>query len=962
MTVKIIAENQVKESHFLSATEQAGIYIGQPVADASNTGNLRPITSGDENGTITDFTYYGTLSGQFDLIFNPDFEQTYTAGLATSWSQFGAGQTYAEETTITENGRKAQRVTCVDDGETIGVAQSLSTTDTATYRIIASVYCNENTTVTIAHANLTGNSDTFAVTATTWTECVWEVVADASGAADLQIYRSAADSDVGDYIIIDKVIVQRLQKGWLYDRALQFFDTDSIIGAKIEFTSGTNNGETVTVTSNGGTSGEVGFTPDATDFTREDDTYTLTITAADLDFEVELLTSGDIGDSKFQWSFDSGDNVIGREYQMSGGRHREEISNDAGSDGGVKVVEMQNGNLICFYNKGNDDLCYKTSSDQGVSWSDQTILSDDDDYYMTDAIVLDNGRVMVFGWLGAGNGTAIFYSDDNADNWSDEIDVDPDLKCVIQLQNGNLLGFNDENSDIRCQMSDDGGMTWGSEVVVVQEANDQIYPTAVVAPNGNVVCAYDTDEDNAGDREIKCKISTDGGATWGSSIDVRNFGGGATVERPCLMVYPNGILYCFFLQTYAGTARKLIVYADSTDNGEDWDTAGSVSSHTTSTIHDYAIAYLRTSVVYGCRVWITYRDTGAWHWAHNTFRHREALTSLYGVVTAVNGIKQQLYCDVYLTWHGGSGVVGDKWTFKPKYVYAMENVIANSQKQVWRSVNDNTECNIILDAGANNVFQADGAAFFNCNIWDMDFEMHTANSWGTPDTDETVSFVLATGEVDSVSGAHIEDSSLLASYKDHALKGKLFMPTSGAESGTAYKIKDNQGDYIILDTTASHSISASDTFRIYQSKIAITFTEALKRYMRINIPAQQTPDGYYQIGAALIGKTISLDRAWVRGYSKTISSGVDYIRPVHAGPRPIKQKEAKRIFKVGWSGAEATAQEIEALFEYLEGRNLALIPDDSDMTDVYLCKITGDLELTQWHGSRFNFALTFEEI
>jgi len=112
----------------------------------------------------------------------------------------------------------------------------------------------------------------------------------------------------------------------------------------------------------------------------------------------------------------------------------------------------------------------------------------------------------------------------------------------------------------------------------------------------------------------------------------------------------------------------------------------------------------------------------------------------------------------------------------------------------------------------------------------------------------------------------------------------------------------------------------------------------------------------------LIGKTISLDRAWVRGYSKTISSGVDYIRPVHAGPRPIKQKEAKRIFKVGWSGAEATAQEIEALFEYLEGRNLALIPDDSDMTDVYLCKITGDLELTQWHGSRFNFALTFEEI
>ena len=41
---------------------------------------------------------------------------------------------------------------------------------------------------------------------------------------------------------------------------------------------------------------------------------------------------------------------------------------------------------------------------------------------------------------------------------------------------------------------------------------------------------------------------------------------------------------------------------------------------------------------------------------------------------------------------------------------------------------------------------------------------------------------------------------------------------------------------------------------------------------------------------------------------------------------------------------------------------LALIPDDSDMTDVYCCKLTGDLQKKHWFKDRWNFSITLEEM
>jgi len=959
MTVKIIVDNQIEETDFLSATEQEGIYIGQPIPDVANTGSMRPITIGDENGTINDYVYEGTITGDRHRLANSSFEKVFTAGLAQSWDKFGASQTYEEEGTIIHDGRTSQKVTVVADGETCGIAQDLQVSNGLTYRIAVWVYCNENTTVTIAHANLTGNSDTFAINATTWTRCVWQVDADATGTEPLQIYRAIGDSDPADYLIIDDLVCSLLGLNIMNDTALMVFDNKALIGAKIEFTSGTNDGDLVTVTDNQGDSGYVAFAGLATTEPLDGDTYTLTIVASDLDMEVEMMTAGDIGDAKFKWSFNGGANDIAREYTMGGGEHASVISSSWGDDGAIKVVEMPNGVLMAAYGNALDEISYRTSVDQGVSWSAETVIEDDDAFYMEDVLVLSTNRIMIFAWLGAGLGTDIFYSDDNAATWSEKIHVAPDFKCVIELPNKNLLGFNDENDDIRCQVSNDGGWTWGTEITVVQEANDQLNPSACLAANGDVVCAYDSDETTITDPAIFCKISSDGGATWGSEISIHTFGGGLAARTPWVFTYPNGTIYVFFIHERTAGVWNDLYNMQSVDNGLTWtDPAVFILPYYEE------VQWPRASVVFGTMVWVSYGQS-AWAMGHTTFRHHYPIggSTLYGVVTAVNNILQSLYCDVRLRWQGGAAVVGDKWTFLPKWIYSMKNLVSNSPDKTWRSETDGAASNIVIAKGANERFHADGVALFNCNFRTASFQMHSSDTWGAPTLDSAFSFDITTaGVTDLAVGNMIKDTALLADYKDHELKGFYFRATSGVDDTLTWKIKDNQGDYIILDTIVAHNVAAPDTFAIFGVSVAKTFAENTLRYIRLSIDAQQTAEDYYQAGTMVAGHVLTLSKAWLIGYSKSIISGVEYLRPTDGSMVPVIRKDNKKTFTVAWNGSEDTVKELEAMYSYLRGKNLALIPDDSDLTDVYLCKVIGDFSKTHWFKDRWNFSINFEEV
>ena len=243
--------------------------------------------------------------------------------------------------------------------------------------------------------------------------------------------------------------------------------------------------------------------------------------------------------------------------------------------------------------------------------------------------------------------------------------------------------------------------------------------------------------------------------------------------------------------------------------------------------------------------------------------------------------------------------------------------------------------------------------------------MNATDSWGAPSVDEAFSTdITVAGVIDSVSGNHIQDAALLASYKDHQLssKGKsekyYLRALDGTDAGVTWLIKDNVGDYIILDTTAAHSMATSDTFAIFQSYISDTFTGGVYRFIRIDIDAQQTADDYYQIGTMIVGVTTTLTRAWAPGY------GLDHtydISLVDSGIA-IKNYDRRRLFDLKWSASQTTRDEVISIADYTETRPFALIPDSTALTTCYLVHLTSGIPSTHRSINRFDFGLKLREV
>jgi hypothetical protein len=141
-----------------------------------------------------------------DILTNGDFEDGFTAGLADDWSKLGAAQTFAEETTTVHTaGGSAQKITCADDGQQMGIRQSITLTAGAWSYISVWVYQNSERTFQIDCANIDGSSESATIPATTWTQLTWASFATSGGAVNLDIRQAVGDCTIADYVIIDDI-------------------------------------------------------------------------------------------------------------------------------------------------------------------------------------------------------------------------------------------------------------------------------------------------------------------------------------------------------------------------------------------------------------------------------------------------------------------------------------------------------------------------------------------------------------------------------------------------------------------------------------------------------------------------------------------------------------------------------------------------------------------------------------
>jgi len=750
-------------------------------------------------------------------------------------------------------------------------------------------------------------------------------------------FRLLASGDVAD-LVYSGTATGDGSTTTIVDSVLSALGDDYLIGATIEFTGGENTSGTATITDFAQATGTITWSG-AVNSTLTGDTFTVTLPFSTREIQVELVAGGDAGTATFKWSHDGGTTWLGRDAIAQNNF----VGKRTLSGGGEMpyIVEAANGDLVALFgSSGDSEILAYISDDGGLTWG--AAITAATTYPGCKApVVLASGRICFF------RNNVMVYSDDHGQTWNEIASTAYGMTgSNMLLPDGSILNIGSNSYSIWRQVSRDGGLTWEESAEVIADTNDQKQATAVVAANGNIVCVYASDEDSLADFEIKCKISEDNGVTWGSVIAVANFGG-TDLQYPTAAVDPSGRIYV----TYRASNTIYTVYSD--DHGETWSASvnyspgGSVENISLSMVHGHL------AVV----IWTDFTDT------YVAFRGAWEAYSANACPVAVDVKDQRLAVGVEIAWHGGAGVAGDAWTISPDYGFAASNIITDSPSRPWRSEQDDAAIAIVIDMGENVRHMVDGVGFFGCNVRTLSFQMNATDSWGSPSVDESVSFDLATGTVDAVAGNAIQDTSLLAGYKDHALKNLFFRPTSGTDDGVTWRILDNVGSYIMLDTTAAHSVGAADTFAIFQASVAKTFTGGLYRFVRIAIAAQETADGFYQIGTMVAGLSIALTRTWKPGYGRSYVYDIEMIRTPHGGLIPIKGADRKRLFSVGWSSDEDTTQEVLALVDYLEGKNIALIPDAATLTNAYLVKSIGDIRQIHKSGdARFDFTLQLEEI
>lgn len=728
---------------------------------------------------------------------------------------------------------------------------------------------------------------------------------------------------------------------------LGIFGDDFFIGATLEITSGTYNGQSRTVSDFAQTTGTLTVSSAFGGQIVSGVTFTLTIPYASRDIRIELIAGGDAGEATFKWSHDGGTTYLGRfDPNQSTWLGDEVVRTGAVAD--FHIGEAQNGDWIVIYRDQATSDCYRIkSSDFGLTWSSAVIV----DLYTnitSNILTLSSGKILI-GMIGA----QIFESTDNGDTWTkiyESTGLGP-IWALLELPNGNIAAFCSPSNDITCLISTDGARTFGSSIDTGYNESALYYRdcVATLCHDGSVLLAY---RDGSGN--ILIIKSIDNCVTW-SFLSAAFSAGTYTYQTPELITDISGDIYCFSKE-YVAAGDDRIVLKKSADNGSTWGT-----QYIARQASGKDCLYPRAAILGGHIIGILYRpspDTtinlvraGIWE----TY-------SANACPTAAATRTQKLTCEANLKWYGGAGIIGDKWTIEAAYDFAMENIIEDSPSKPWRSEQDNIACEIVLDLGAIDRLWGDGIAFFGCNLRSFNFQMNASDSWGSPSIDETISFDLVTGAIDSLSGYAIQDTSLLAGYKDHELKGLYLRLTSGTDSGLTYKIEDNIGSYIILELTGAPAYAASDTFAIYQSHISKTFTGGYYRFARISISAQETSEGYYQIGAMICGRAVTLTWAYATGYDKNISYDINLLRTARGGLIAIKGAERKRIFRVSWPFGDNVRREVVSMLDYVEGKNIALIPNDSSPDDCYLVKLISDVGQKHRILNHFDVSIDFEEV
>jgi len=280
----------------------------------------------------------------------------------------------------------------------------------------------------------------------------------------------------------------------------------------------------------------------------------------------------------------------------------------------------------------------------------------------------------------------------------------------------------------------------------------------------------------------------------------------------------------------------------------------------------------------------------------------------------------------FIKWNGSGGVFGDGWRLRTGYRFAKENILETSPSIFFRSADDNSDVNIVLDRDPDHgvkKYHIDYLGLIKTNFKTCSVEWNDTDDWTSPAKTESLDCELTTGTVRVVTASSVRVDGI--PWIPGRYDGKYVRMTSGSASGKTYRILRNKANELFLDVTSSiivDGVAGGDTFAIFSDQFIkeVTGTPniAIYRYMRIVIPAQETAEGYFKIGAFLAGKKFKPSPSFDWGFSFSTTPNVT-IYQSRTGLRFAREEGApRRSYSVRFSGTKQDCHlELEKLLRFL---------------------------------------------
>jgi hypothetical protein len=178
---------------------------------------------------------------------------------------------------------------------------------------------------------------------------------------------------------------------------------------------------------------------------------------------------------------------------------------------------------------GNFELYYKRSTDNGVSWSADTRLTNNPAVQWYPSVSASGSGLYVV-WQDARDGNEEIYgkrSSDGGLSWGADTRLtnqtadsqNPSVSVFASTVDIVWFDNRDGNQEIYFNRSTDNGLSWGADTRLTSNSATSWYPSISESASDVFVAWYD---DRDGNNEIYYKRSTNGGVSWGADTRLTN--------------------------------------------------------------------------------------------------------------------------------------------------------------------------------------------------------------------------------------------------------------------------------------------------------------------------------------------------------------------------------------------------------------------------------------------------------